>query len=493
MEKMGWVLPVQRWVRGLAAVAALCCLGTILTFAPGYLSPDSLDQLRQARGMTPLTDWHPPVLSLLWRALIAATGSFASMAVLQSLVFWGALWVLAWCVWDLTASRHGSLAVLGLGLLPWVLTFVGVVWKDVHAAFALLAACAVAFVGLRLRDGHSRPVVRWGLLWLGVLFLAYAILVRKNAFLAAIPIFVLLVLALWRGPGRRMWVKCTAALLAALLVPAAAISLIAGPLQTHQSAQIVLDDLVHVLTVGELRSADVPPELRDRLVTAARECDRVGALSDAYWACYERPADGLRGDSDEMTSLWLREMSGHVPQYIQYRLQLFASLLFETGYQYKAGVTPNDLGIEVAHPRLEDTLGTYVKGMAEDMPWLFRGWFWLAVAMVLAIRPGKGLFSMPVRALGISSAAYVLGYLPIVPATDFRYVYWPAIACSLGLLLLWLGRRPTTPPRTASPGAVTDRTVTAHQPTDTESRSPRSDAPASRQAAAGPAQAGPGG
>ena len=95
---MGWVLPVQRWVRGLAAVAALCCLGTILTFAPGYLSPDSLDQLRQARGMTPLTDWHPPVLSLLWRALIAATGSFASMAVLQSLVFWGALWVLAWCV-----------------------------------------------------------------------------------------------------------------------------------------------------------------------------------------------------------------------------------------------------------------------------------------------------------------------------------------------------------------------------------------------------------
>ncbi|MFE5191658.1 hypothetical protein [Streptomyces sp. NPDC056628] len=472
MGKMGWVLRAHGWVWVLAAVAALCCLGTVLAFAPGYLSPDSLDQLRQARGVTPLTDWHPPVLSLVWRALIAVTGSLASMAVLQSLVFWGALWVLAWCVWERTASRHGSLAVLGLGLLPWVLTFVGVVWKDVHAAFALLAACAVAFVGMRRRDGRSRPAVRWGLLWLGVLFLAYAMLVRKNAFLAAIPVFVLLVLALWRGPGRRTWVKCTAALLAALLVPAAAISLVARPLQTHQSAQIILDDLVHVLTVKELRSADVPPELRDRLVAAARECDRIGALSDAYFACYERPADGLRGDSEEMTSLWLREMNGHVLQYVQYRLRLFASLLFETGYPYKAGVTQNHLGIEVAHPRLEDTLGTYVEGMAEDVPWLFRAWFWLAVATALAIRPGKGLFSMPVRALGISSAAYVLGYLPIAPATDFRYVYWPAIACSLGLLLLWLGRRATTPPRTASPDAVTGRTVTAHQATDAGIRSP---------------------
>jgi hypothetical protein len=455
----------QRWVWGLAAVAAVCCLATILVFAPGYLSPDSLEQLRQAEGKKPLSDWHPPVLSLVWRALIAVTGSMASMLVLQSVLFWATLWVLAWCVRELTASRGGSLAVLGLGLTPFVLTFVGVVWKDVHAAFALLAACAVAFTGLRLRDGHTRPAVRWGLLTLGVLFLAYAMLVRKNAFFAAIPVFVMLVLALWRAPGRRTWVTCTAALVAALVVPAAAISLFARPVQTKQGAQIMLDDLVHVLRVDELRSADVSAGLRDRLVAAAEECSRVGALSDAYWACYARPADGLRGDSGEITSLWLHEMSGHVPQYLQYRLRLFTTLLFETGYEYKAGITRNDLGIEVAHPRLEDMLGTYVNGMVTDVRWLFRGWFWLAVALVLAVRPGKGMFAMPVRALGISSAAYILGYLPIMPATDYRYIYWPAIACSLGLLLLWLGRGTAAPPP-ADPGATADRALTAHQPAD---------------------------
>ncbi|WP_030236563.1 MULTISPECIES: hypothetical protein [unclassified Streptomyces] len=465
MSQKGRTWDAQRWVVSLAAVAAVCCLGTILVFAPGFLSPDSLDQLRQAEGRTPLTDWHPPVLSLVWRALIAVTGSIMSMLVLQSLVFWGALWVLSWSVWELTGSRAGSLAVLGLGPTPFVLTFAGVVWKDVHAAFALLAACAVAFTGLRIRDAGARPAVRWALLGLGVLFLAYAMLVRKNAFLAALPVFVLLVLALWRAPGRRTWVTCAAALAAGLVVPAAAISLFAQPLRTEQGAQIMLDDLVHVLTVDELRSADVPPGLRDRLAASARECARTGALSDAYWACYERPADGLRGDADEITSLWLREMSGHVPGYLQYRLRLFATLLFETDYVYKPGITSNDLGVEVAHPQLEAMLGTYVNGMAADLRWLFRGWFWLAVALVLAVRPGQGMFSMPVRALGVSSAAYILGYLPIMPATDFRYVYWPAIACSLGLLLLWLGRG-TTPPPPKGPGAAADRAVTAHQPAD---------------------------
>ncbi|WP_369194559.1 hypothetical protein [Streptomyces djakartensis] len=465
MGQTGWMPRTRHWSWVLAAVAAVCCLATILVFAPGFLSPDSLDQLRQAEGSKPLTDWHPPVLSLVWRALIAVTGTFASMLVVQSLVLWGALWVLARCVGDLTGRRGASLAVLGVGLAPYVLTFAGVVWKDVHAAQALLAACAVAFTGLRIRDRDVRPAVRWGLLWLGVLFLAYAMLVRKNAFLAALPVFVLLVLALWPGPARGTWVRCTAALAAALVVPTAAISLFAQPLQTKQGAQIMLDDLVHVLRVDELRAADVSPALRDRLVASARECERIGALSDAYWACYERPADGLRGDSGEIGSLWLREMGGHLPQYLQYRLRLFATLLFETGYPYKAGITRNDLGIEVAHPRLEDMLGSYVRGMVADLPWLFRGWFWLAVALVLAVRPGRGAFAMPVRALGVSAAAYILGYLPIMPATDFRYVYWPAIAGTLGVVLLWAGRG-TPPPRPADPGATAGRPLTEHQPAD---------------------------
>jgi hypothetical protein len=161
-------------------------------------------------------------------------------------------------------------------------------------------------------------------------------------------------------------------------------------------------------------------------------------------------------------------MTDHVPGYLQYRLQLFSGLLFKGGYQYKDGISANDLGFKVSHPRLKAMLQNYVLGTLRDLPFLFAGWFWLIVALVLTIRPGKGTFSTPVRALGVSSAAYVLGYLPIMPTTDYRYIYWPAIAGTLGLLLCWLGRDRTRPPAGSD---VTDGCrMTVHQPLDSESK-----------------------
>ncbi|MGX1885767.1 hypothetical protein [Streptomyces sp. NPDC055287] len=430
---------VRHWTWMMGAIAALCCVATAFVFHPGFLSPDSVSQLSQALGRRPLADWHPPVLSLAWRALIAVSGTPAAMAVLQSLVIWASLWLIAWCVWHYTADRLRSLTVMAIGLAPHVLTFVGVVWKDVHMAAALLAATAVALAARRLRP--EQVIQRRVLFVLGLLCVAYAVLVRKNAVFAAVPLFVLLVLAVRRGEGRRVWVQASAALVAALVVPTLAISLLARPVETRQVSQIALDDLVHVLSADELRAAEVSPELRDRLSAAARECERIDAVSDAYWRCYQRAPDGLAGDAEELNALWGREMVEHVPGYLAYRLELFSNLLFHTTYQYQDGILSNDLGMEVAHPRLETKLQYYVTTVHRLVPPLFAGWFWLAVAIVLALRPGRGVFAAPVRVLGISAALYVVGYLPIVPTTDYRYVYWPALAGTLGLVLLLADRR----------------------------------------------------
>lgn len=436
------------WVLGI--VAAVGCLGTTVVFSPGYVSSgDALFQLEQAMGREPLSDWHPPVMSLLWRALIAVTGTPATMAFVQSLLLWGSLLVIACCVWELTRNRAGSLAVLGLGLAPHVLTFVGVVWKDTQMAFAFLATAAVAVLGLRLRGG--RPALRWALFGAGLLFLVYAVLVRKNAVFAAVPMFTMLVLAVWPRPRRGTWLAASAALVAGLVLPTLAISSFARPIHTSQVSQVMLDDLLHVPSVAELRSAEVSPDLRRQLVTAASECRRLGAVSNTYWRCYGKGEDGpytAVAHTDEIRSLWLRQMSSHVPGYVEYRLQVFSRLLFNTRYPYSGRIEPNDVGIEIAHPRLEDTLRTYVKGAVKDVPWLFRGWLWLAVGLVLSIRPGSGIFAMPVRALGLSSVLYILGYLPILPVGIYRYVYWPAVAGSMALLLLWLGRG-TGRPRTS--------------------------------------------
>lgn len=459
------------WVWILAALAAAGCLATSIVFSPGYISADAMFQLEQAMGRRPMSDWHPPVMSLLWRVLIEVTGTQATMAILQVVILWASLFVIAWCVWDLTRNRAGSLAVLAVGLAPHVLTFVGVVWKDVQMAFAFLAASAVAIVAMRFRP--RRPAARWALFGLGVLFLVYAILVRKNAIFAAIPVFVMLVLALWPRPGRKTWLFASATLVVGLVVPSVAISSVAHPIHTSQVSQVMLDDLLHVLNVDELRSADVSPALREHLVSAAKKCQRMNSLSNAYWTCYGGGAKGpytAVAHTDEIKSLWVSEMPGHLSGYLQYRLQVFSRLMFNNKYEYAGRVVRNDLGLQIAHPRLEDSLRTYVLAAVKDVPWLFTGGLWLVVGLVMSFRPGKGVFSMPIRAMGVSSVVYVLGYLPILPVGIYRYVYWPAIAGSLGLLLLWVGRgtrQVATPESDALPESV---------PVDRDKPEPRSEA-----------------
>ena len=69
-----------------------------------------------------------------------------------------------------------------------------------------------------------------------------------------------------------------------------------------------------------------------------------------------------------------------------------------------------------------------------------------------------------VLALGLSAAAYVLAYLPVVIGYDYRFVYWPAVGVSGAAVLLLVDRRTagarrhTLPPATdqpSSPGSTT--------------------------------------
>ncbi|MEU6880888.1 hypothetical protein [Streptomyces sp. NPDC046712] len=438
------------WPWALAVIAVFCGWGTALLFSPGFLSLDSSDQLQQALGNQTMTDWHPPVMALLWRGLIEVTGRPGAMAALQSAVLWAALWTIAWRVWMRTGKRVGSLAILALGLAPFVINFTGVVWKDVQMAFALLAACAVAFVARDLPADRTRT--RWALLALGVLLIAYALLVRKNAVLAGIPVFFMLVRALWPAPGRRKWLISAGALIAAFAVSSGVVSGVAKPVETRQFSQILLDDLVHVLTVDEVRKAAgkaaTTPDFQQNMVVTAKACQPEKNLSDAYWRCYPRDkAAGLADlgrHADELTSMWVSEMPSHLPQYAEYRLQVFSKVLFQGRYTYQNGSLDNIPGIGEPDERRTAMLRYYVVGMGQDLPFLFAGWFWLAVGLTLMFRPGRGQYAMPIRVLGISAVAYFAGYLPTVPAGDFRYFYWPALAGALALLLLWLGRTSAT-------------------------------------------------
>ncbi|MFJ9041818.1 GtrA family protein [Streptomyces sp. NPDC102406] len=439
----------QRWPWWLAAVAVCCGYAVGAVFHPGYLSPDSADQLQQALRERPVTDWHPPVMVLLWRALIHLTGAMSAMAALQVAILWGSLWVLAVTVWRRTGSRGLSLTVLALGLAPHIVNLTGVVWKDVHMAYALLAACAVALAARELPK-DSRGGARWALLTLGVVFLAYAVLVRKNGILAVAPVLVLLVLAMWPAPGnRRRRLAATGLFVAVTVVGSVVVSAGTAPVATRQYAQIPLDDLVHVLTPDQVRAAarqaGASRNFQDRLVTAAETCRNRRVTSDAYFRCYPREpslgATELGSQASVLVRMWAHEMPAHGTGYAKYRLRVFSKLLFQSNQAFQNGTTnaARDIPPVASAPvdeELKSVLQNYVTGFVRDVPFLFQGWFWLAFCLVFALRRRwSGPYAREIRLLAASGALYILAYLPTAPESNYRYVYWPALAASLALLL----------------------------------------------------------
>ncbi|GGN04091.1 hypothetical protein GCM10009721_34360 [Terrabacter tumescens] len=426
------------------------CAVTAFVFWPGYLSYDSLWQLQQARGDVALSDWHPPAMSLLWRALTTVTGSEASLALGQSVALWSALGLIAFVVSRATSRLWTGLAVLAIGLFPPVLTITGVVWKDVQMALALLLAIALTAVVVYRRP--SSTPVRLVIFAAAIILLAYATIVRKNAVFAIIPLLVLVTVVFWPARGWKRWVVTVVSFALAVAVPTALIEFVAKPTKTSQVTQIFIDDIINVVPSKELAAADVRSDVRSKLVRAQEVCRAKDSVVNSYWTCYGQGADGpftAVANPGEIQRLWMAEMPSHLPGYVQYRARLFVDLLFATRQPYQEGVLSNDLGINVAHPQAERALASYVTGMRRDVPVLFSGWFWLLVCLGIALVPGRHRWTWVVRACGWSGALYILGYAPVVPATDFRYVYWSVVAGTLGLTLALVARR--TDPASATP------------------------------------------
>ncbi|WP_329121932.1 hypothetical protein [Streptomyces sp. NBC_01465] len=456
------------WPWCLAAIAALCGSAVATVFHPGYFSADSHFQLLQALGYEPMSDWHPPVLALVWRVLLRTTGALSAMADLQTALLWGSLWVLARLVWKKTGSRGLSLAMLAVGLAPHIMNFTGVVWKDVHLAYALLAVCAIALTARELP--RERTWTRWALVVLGVLFIVYAGMVRKNGFPAVLPVFALLVLAAWPTPGRRRWLAATGIFVAVTVAGSIGVSAAAHPLSTRVYAVIPVDDLTHVLTPAQVRDAAQQAggsaDFTHRMVAAAVDCRKRELTSNAYLECYPRkgPFDlmELSRNADALDRMWTEQMPEHWKGYAAYRVRVFTKVLFRTNQPFLNGnrllpgsPVPEILKKSPPDDTLRYALQNYVMGAVRDLPMLFQGWFWLAVALVLVLRRRwPGPYSRELRLIGASSVVYILAYLPTAPESNFRYLYWPALSGTVALVLVasaYLTRRRAADTQAAVP------------------------------------------
>lgn len=460
------------WDVGLLLLCLAIAAVTFLGFYPGRAEYDISEQAKQMLGMKNLSDWHPPIVAILWRGLYAVTGKLGSLLAFQLGIYFLAVFLLAVFAHRILKSKWASLAMIAILVSPWAYSQLAVMWKDtIMAALLLFAAGCLALVTPKNKK------TLWFIV-LAVLLLIFATVVRKNAAPAVVPMCIFIG---WRiaplfapklqnltsklGEGR-VKQSVSALILGCVivgLVGASAVSLDGAIAKkwsvkpTHQFYQVILDDVMFSVPENELNRSTAPQELKDKINKARPKCYEMNEPYDAYWNCYGRGSSGSDysplGYRDELKQLWLDHVITHPQRYVEYRWSVYKFYLTTSRLIYfpnKVVKPAKEVGFRKGSTKFDKVAKFYVVDFGADtIGFVFKPWFWLLAGALVSI---CAWWSGRSRAFALmltgSAFLYVFAYFPVIPANHFRYTYWPALAISVacvavvaGAVKAWKDRR----------------------------------------------------
>ncbi|HUB08019.1 MAG TPA: hypothetical protein VMB50_13495 [Myxococcales bacterium] len=414
-----------------------------MTFWPGWLSPDSVYQLEQARGVFPVTDMHPPVMAAVWRLLDRIVPGPTGMLLVQNGLFWGGLALAAW-VW--IDSWVAPVLVLVIGLSPPSLSHLGTIVKDVQMGAGFLAAFGL--LSLASTRGDRWPLAA------SLVPLLYGCTMRHNGFVTAAPLLCWWAW-LWWAPAQPRWSRA-APLAAGLLVGVAAFAQLAdraltGGKTAHNEQTSFVHDLV-AFSIAADRDL-LPAALRDgpQDVPLARMKELY--LPECDVPLYYPPTPGPHFDVFATTpaqlhaieATWLRLVLERPGVYLRHRWELFRHLV--------------GLGVPVVcYPYVPDDAMRSPRAAALGVPFtpgpwtravtsafwalrngpFFRPWYYLvALLAVLGLAWRQRRLHAAGLALGASALLNLAPYFVFAPDCGFRYSWWTAIAALLLPAVIW--------------------------------------------------------
>lgn len=414
--------------RGTARTYTLvCCLlgGGWLLFAlyayPGYMSFDSGWQLREARAGW-FTDWHPPVMALIWRWLDKLWAGPLGMLVLQSGCFLiGTYLVLRSAIRPILAAALAACVLL----FPPIATTLAVIWKD-----SLMLGLLVLAIGVSRRSRAA-----------AVVLLVLASAMRHNAMTMTLPLVIVLCpWTRWRRfvLGTAVWLAIT---LAAIGSNAALTDEKAHPWH----ASVAMFDIV-----GTIRFA--PPladaELRDVLAGTRLQVEH-DVQAEAIRAY--NPFDGVftilrrnfmqqptnAAERAAIARAWRTLTLGYPLAYLRHRWHAFRELLHlprrNVGYIW---VGFDELAGFDHQP------GPTQAKLQRAALWLGRSPLmhpYLYALLLLALLPMCVRARLPL-ALSLSAIAAELALFLISPTPDLRYSIWLVAAGVIVPILLIAAR-----------------------------------------------------
>lgn len=419
----------------LTIVAAIVMmLFTIYMFYPGVINADSGSQLLQAR-LFKFTDWHPPIMSLLWFLLNHIYDGVQTMLVFHNLVFWSALSLLTFWIFP-QANLYRILFLIVFGFFPTVLAQLGMVFKDTAMSVSLFLASV-----LLLYAGRAATKIKLLiLLTIAMIFLFYGFAVRLNSAPAVA------VLCVWFGEviSRRKFLKSMiigAALLILLFVfKQIIVEKMLHPVKTYPFQQIQAHDLAAISLAEKkpifpdyiLQWPNFNMDKLQRDYTPANVGDLVFGDENVI------KLTNNKYDIQSLNDVWWHSICQHPWNYFKHRLYVFSYVISGcmafwddvcrisfSSFNYQPGFIYN----------LYCSLT-----LNGPLKFLFHSWVYIINSLVVGVVAIRLRRKFPdfnaIMYLTLSGLLYVLGSFFYAPACEFRYVYWEVIASLFAVSLL---------------------------------------------------------
>jgi len=454
----------------IAAVFSLGFLIHVGIMYPGFMCYDAINQILEAREGV-FSDWHPPLMAVIWRFVDNIVPGPAGMLFLQLGLVWLGAYLVFHAFFQPCACQAAAPLLCALLFLPPMFGISGAILKDMLMWGALFAAFGVA--------GHIKNNVAqssrfaWLLFAVTILILWLAILLRHNAFFATIPI---LSFAIFRLYPKNSWFG-----LIRVTVPGAAIALVLflvtgvinnrlADRHTYPWVANAAFDIAGVIKGLDDRGRQ--QALFDQLAAALNSTGTVEPLLRAYTPMYwreifrtkpptlELPKNSMGSQihgfeslsetqRQALHTLWGQTIVAEPMLWLRHR---FAVSKYVLGWVPEASWSPIIMGKDFAtdleqaygqHPQATK-LQNYIE--AETSKWIdfwfFQPWpYFLAVNCLFIV----ALFRRNPEVLCLTSSAILheFGLMLAAPSPDFRYSHYMIFCALLSVLMLarpWLAK-----------------------------------------------------
>jgi hypothetical protein len=413
--------------------AWICAVGffiTVITFYPGFMSPDSLAQYQQSLTFE-FSDWHPPTFAFVWAIFNSIYPSPQWMLFIQVGGYWLILYLL---MTSNDSIIYGLLLPTLLFISPMMVGLIGVIWKDVHLA----VAWGLAFTIVYYFVVRSTPIPWFALIASLALFI-YGSLIRHNAFVATAPFLIYLLVG---RPYLRTIPRTMFAYVAIAIVTFASLSLSTEFLYHAKRTNVFLTLPVFDWAGITVHSGanQFPIQFNAGELEKINDCYATLKADPFIWGdckfVYESLAN--RTSRSDAYKSWIGAIARHPVAYFIHRLKSFGTNLCVYRCPWipeyvSTGTYPNEFGLETKRHALYDMLIGYVA--AFENTGLYHPVSWLVGSVVvtgIAFRIGHPI----AQTMGIASILYLLSLLPFGVSPSYRYAYPSVVLTVISFIML---------------------------------------------------------